>query len=130
MPFVSSFAPSERAKAQGAYERLAAGEDFAVVAGDTSAAFSATTGGDVGYVKMSEVPAEWTETLAGLEIGAYSAVAEGVESFLIFQVTDRVEAGEDTEVKLSIISVPKVTLEEAVQEYLDSTRVWKLIGRT
>lgn len=126
----ASLQDARRAKVQGAYDRLAAGDDFAVVAGDTSAAFSATTGGDVGYVKMSEVPPEWAETIAGLEVGSYSTVSEGVESFLIFQVTDRVEAGEDTEVKLSIISVPKVTLEEAVQEYLDSTRVWKFIGRT
>lgn len=121
---------ARRAKAQAAYDRLVAGDAFEVVAGDTSADFSATTGGDVGYVKMSEVPPDWTETIAGLEVGSYSAVAEGAESFLIFQVTDRVEAGADTEVRLSIISVPKVTLEEAVQEYLESVRVWRLIGRT
>lgn len=120
---------ARRANAQGAYDRLIAGEPFATVAGDTSADFSAATGGDVGYVKMSEVPPEWAETIGGLAIGSYSEVLEGTESFLIFQVTDRTEAGADTEVQLSIISVSKVTLEEAVQEYLDSARVWKFIGR-
>lgn len=126
----ASLQDARRQKAQAAYDRLVAGDDFAVVAGDASADFSAAGGGDVGYVKMSEIPQEWTGTISQLETGSYSEVVEGIESFLIFRVTDRVEAGEDTEVKLSIISVQKVTLEEAVQEYLDSTRVWKLIGRT
>jgi hypothetical protein len=119
-----------RGQAVRAYERLEAGEPFGTVASDTGADASATTGGDVGYVKMSDVPAEWAATLAGLDVGAYSAVVEGTESFLIFQVTDRVEAGDDSEIRLSIVSVPKVTLEEAIQEYLESARVWRFIGRT
>jgi len=126
----ASLQEARRQKAQGAYDRLVAGEDFAVVAGDTSADSSAVTGGDVGYIKMSEVPPELFETIGSLEVGSYSEVVEGVESFIVFLMTDRVETGDETEVKLSIISIPKVTLEETVQEYLDSTRVWKLVGRT
>lgn len=118
-----------REQAQDAYDRLAKGEDFAAVAGDTSADSSATSGGDVGYVKVQDIPSEWSGTIGSLGIGAYSGVEEGTDAFMIFKVMDRTGSGDAAQVKLSIISVPKVTLEETVQEYLDSSRVWKLIGR-
>lgn len=121
---------ARKAQAQAAYDRLAAGETFAVVAADVSSDASAATGGDVGYVKLTEIPAEWQEGIGSLAVGGYSPVLESEESYLLFQVTDRTGAGEETQVKLSIVSVPKITLEEQVQEYLSSVRVWKFIGRS
>jgi hypothetical protein len=118
-----------RAEIDAAYGRLQAGEDFAAVATTTSSDFSGANGGDVGYLNLSDIPEEWKTAIEALPIGSYSEVVEGTESFIIFKVTDRITAGEDSQVKLSVITVPKVTLEEAVQEYLDSVRVWKFIGR-
>lgn len=119
-----------RAQAQKAVDRLAAGEDFAIVAGETSSDSSAPVGGDVGYVRMSDVPPEWTDVVNGLEVGGNSDILDGSESFVILEVTDRTDAGDDAEVRLSIITVPKVTLEESVEDYLESVRVWRFLGRS
>jgi len=116
-----------RSQADGALTRLQAGEDFAIVAGDTSQDFSAAQGGDIGYVTRAELPETWGPAVADLEVGAHSSVVESPEAFLIFSVTDRI-AGEDEQIKLSVIVLPKKTLDEVVAEYLDSVKVWRLLG--
>lgn len=119
-----------RADAEAALARLAAGEAFSTVAADTSSDLSAAEGGDAGFVNMSDLPPAWAEAVAALAIGEHSGVVDGNESYFIFLLTDRVGAGDTEQARLSVISIPKVTLEEAIQEYLESARVWKFIGRT
>lgn len=121
---------ARKQEAQAAYNRVAAGESFAVVAADQSQDSSAQTGGDIGYVSVSEIPEEWKADIAALAIGDVSPVIEGEEAFMVFKLTDRTGSGDTEKVELSLISIPKETLDEVVQTYLDSTRVWKLIGRT
>ena len=119
-----------KAQADAALARLEAGEDFAVVAGDTSQDFSAAQGGDIGYINLSELPADtWGPTVSALEIGQHSSIVETPESLLIFKVTDRIAAGEDEQIKLSVIVIPKKTLDQVVTEYLDSVKVTRLIGK-
>ncbi len=118
------------AKANSAYDRLVAGEEFALVATDTSIDPSATSGGDIGFINLTDIPEEWQVAVSELEVGSYTEVLEGDLTYMIFLLTDRVVAGEDTQVKLSLIAVSKVTLEEIVQAYLESVRVWKFVGRT
>lgn len=117
-------------EAQAAYDRVAAGESFAVVAADQSQDSSAQTGGDIGYVNVSDIPEEWKADIRALAIGDISPVIEGQDAFMIFRLTDRIGTGDAEKVQLSLISIPKETLDEVVQTYLDSIRVWKLIGRT
>ncbi len=117
-------------KANSAHDRLVAGEEFALVATDTSIDPSATSGGDIGFINLSDIPEEWRVAVSALEVGSFTEVLEGDVTYMIFLLTDRVVAGEDTQVKLSLIAVSKVTLEEIVQAYLESVRVWKFVGRT
>ena len=119
-----------RAKAQAAYDRIAAGEDFAKVATDVSSDPSATAGGDVGDVKVSDIPAEWKDAIAAVAVGDYSKVVEGKSLYMVFKVVARTGKDADESVKLSLIAVPKETLEEATQEYLKSVRDWRYIGNT
>ncbi|NBS41718.1 hypothetical protein EBS80_03575 [bacterium] len=121
---------ARKQKAQAAYDRVAAGEDFAAVAAEQSQDSSAQTGGDIGYVSMSDVPDEWKDDIYALGTGDVSPVVEGQDAFMIFKLTDRTGVGDAEKVQLSLISIPKETLDEVVQDYLATTRVWKLIGRT
>lgn len=118
------------AKAQAAYDRVASGEDFAAVATDVSADPSAAAGGDVGDVKVSDIPAEWKDAVAAVAVGDYSKVVEGKAMYLVFKVVARTGKDADESVRLSLIAVHKETLEEATEEYLASVRVWRYIGNT
>jgi len=118
------------AKAQGAYDRVASGEDFAAVATEVSADPSATAGGDVGDVKTSDIPPEWKDAIAAVAVGEYSKVVEGKTTYMIFKVAARTGKDADESAKISLIAIPKETLEEATQAYLSSTRVWRYIGNT
>jgi len=119
-----------KTQADAAFARVEAGEDFATVAGDTSQDFSAAQGGDIGYINLSELPVDsWGPAVAALEIGQHSPVVETPESFLIFKVTDRIAAGEDEQIQLSVIVIPKKTLDQVVTEYLDEVKVIRLVGK-
>ena len=118
------------AKIQAAYDRVAAGEDFATVATEASEHASSATGGDVGEVAASDIPDEWKGAIAALAVGEYSKPIEGTSEYMIFKVTARTGKDADEKVTLSLISVPKVTLEEVVQEYLATHRNWRLIGNS
>lgn len=117
-------------KAQAAYDRVASGEDFAKVATETSADSSATDGGDVGSVKLSDIPEEWKEAILALKPGEYSGVKEGAGYFMIFKAMERTGKDAEESVKLSLISFPKKTLEDIITEYLASHRNWRAIGNT
>lgn len=117
-------------KAQAAYDRVASGEDFGKVATDASSDPSATAGGDVGSIKLAEIPEEWRESVSALKPGDYSGVVEGQGYFMVFKVAERTGKDADESVKLALISVAKKTLEDVIQEYLASHRNWRAIGNT
>lgn len=119
-----------KAKAQAAYDRVASGEDFATVAGDASSDPSAASGGDVGSIKLSDVPEEWRESVSALKPGDYSAVIEGQGYFMVFKVVERTGKDADESVRLSLISVTKKGLEDVIREYLATNRDWRAIGNT
>ncbi len=121
---------ARRQKAQAAYDRIAAGEEFTVVADELSQDASMNSGGDIGYIPLSDIPLEWQDDISALQPGDLSPVIEGEESFMVFKLTDRTGSGDTEQVRLSLVSVPKETLDELVEDYLATTRVWKLIGRT
>jgi peptidyl-prolyl cis-trans isomerase SurA len=119
-----------KAQAEAAYERVAGGEDFAAVATEVSSDASATAGGDVGSVLLSDIPEEWRGSIESLAVGDYSKVVDGKAVFMIFKVTAKTGTDADAAVNLSLISIAKETLEEATQSYLATTRDWRFIGNT
>jgi len=110
-----------------ALERIEGGEAFADVATSISEQYPSVRGGDIGYVKISQLPETWKESVTSLEAGEHTGIVEEEQAFLVFKVIERVEAGEDSEVQLSAVVVPKRALQEVVDEYLSESTVWELI---
>lgn len=77
---------------------------------------------DLGYQKLIDLPAEWS-VAKDLPIGGVSEILTNDQGYLILIVTDRIEAGEDSQVQLSAVVVPKKTLEDLVVEYLEGAKV-------
>lgn len=112
---------------QEAYGRVEAGEDFAIVAKDVHAGFDGAQS-DLGYVKASILPSTWASQVNALAEGEYTSVIELPEGYVVFKLEEKIAAGEDTQLHLLSITVPKVTLQEVVEEYLESAKVKRYVG--
>lgn len=112
---------------QSAKTRVQNGEDFSTVAKDVHAGFSGIES-DLGYVKASIIPKTWASQVNALEVGQATDVIELPEGYAIFKLKERIEAGEDTQLHLLSITVPKVSLEEVVDDYLKSVKVTRYVG--
>lgn len=109
------------------YARVQAGEDFATIAKDVHAGFDGIEG-DLGYVKASVIPESWASQVKGLEEGQTTEIINLPEGYAIFKLEEKIVAGEDTQLHLLSITVPKVTLEEVVDEYLTTVEVKRYVG--
>ncbi|MBI5370345.1 peptidylprolyl isomerase [Candidatus Uhrbacteria bacterium] len=115
-----------RADIQEALKRLDAGEEFTTVAADVQQKQGGAPQGDLGYQSVGSLPTEWAPA-ASLKIGERTPILESDQGFVILKVVDRIEAGEDSQVHLLAVAVPKKTLEDAVKAYLAEARVWTFI---
>ncbi|MBT5808166.1 hypothetical protein HOI18_02715 [Candidatus Uhrbacteria bacterium] len=106
-----------------AFERLQNGEEFDVVAKEVHGTFDPTLVSDLGYVKLSIIPSAWVEAVETLPVDAHSPVQHLDEGFAIFKVVDRITAGEDTQLHLMVISIPKTSLEDVVEKYLEKAEI-------
>lgn len=106
-----------------AKDRLNQGEDFATVAKDVHAAVDPTLDSDLGYIKLSDVPEEWRESVSVLNVGDHTDILSLKEGFAIFTTVDKVVTADNTQMHLLVITVPKITLQEVVEEYLDTAKV-------
>ncbi len=113
---------------QAAYARVQAGEDFATIAKDVHAGFDGIES-DLGYVKVSVIPESWASQVTALEEGQTTEVIDLPEGFAIFKLEEKIIAGEDTQLHLLSITIPKVSLEEVVEEYLASVDVKRYVGQ-
>jgi len=88
--------PAARAAARGraveAAEKIASGADFAEVVRDYSLGPAADSGGDMGYLSVSEMRSDLARGVEGIEVGGYSGIIEGPGSFQIVKVTGRKQA--------------------------------------
>ena len=107
--------------------RVKAGEDFATVSKDVHAGFEGIEG-DLGYVKASALPESWGSQVNALEEGQTTQIIELPEGYVIFKLEEKIVAGEDTQLHLLSITVPKVSLEEVVDEYLTTVEVKRYVG--
>ncbi len=112
---------------EGAYARVQGGEDFATVAKDVHAGFNGVES-DLGYVKASVIPESWASQVTVLEEGQMTQIIDLPEGYAIFKLEEKIVAGEDTQLHLLSITVPKVSLEEVVDEYLTTVKVKRYVG--
>lgn len=110
-----------------AYERIQAGEDFATVAKDAHANFDGIQS-DLGYVKVSVIPESWSSQVVDLEEGQTTEIIEMLEGYAVFKLEEKILAGEDTQLHLLSIMIPKVSLEEVVEKYLATVKVKRFVG--
>lgn len=116
-----------RALIEEAYSRVVEGEVFEVVAFDVHSGFSGIES-DLGYVNSSIIPDTWFSAVDALEDGEMTEVLELPEGFAIFKLVDKIIAGEETQLHLLTITVPKVTLEDVLAEYLETVEVVRHVG--
>jgi peptidyl-prolyl cis-trans isomerase SurA len=83
----------KRELADRALARLAAGEAFEAVARAMSEGFRADAGGDLGWVRPTELRPELRDAIAGLRAGEASGVIEAEDGWYLVQVAARREAG-------------------------------------
>lgn len=112
---------------QAAYDRIGSGEDFSLVAKDIHSGFAGLES-DLGYIKSSTIPVAWASQVGALEIGEVTGVIDLPEGYAIFKLEDKIVAGEDTQLHLFALSVPKYTLEDVVAEYLEGASVKRYVG--
>lgn len=118
-----------RAAAEAALVRLETGESFELVASEVSEDFSAKAGGNIGFVKASEMPAAWLSALESKEVDELTGIIEMPEVYFILKVTDRILQGEDEEIQLSAIVISKRTLEEVVDAFIAESEVKNYLTR-
>jgi parvulin-like peptidyl-prolyl isomerase len=116
-----------RALIEEAYSRVVEGEVFEVVAFDVHSGFSGIES-DLGYVNSSIIPDTWFSAVDALEDGEMTEILELPEGFAIFKLVDKIIAGEETQLHLLTITVPKVTLEDVLAEYLETVEVLRHVG--
>jgi hypothetical protein len=123
---------SRREEAESCKRRVEGGEVFLTVAQEIMATHEMATDGDYDIVDLKDLPEDWQTALEGVGDGGMTEVLSGSGVYLVLFVEKRIPAVEtqsgEESVDLQFVAVPMVTLEELVQEYLDSVWVWKLVG--
>lgn len=82
-----------QAKAQRAYERARAGEDFAALVRELSDAPERATGGALGLRPAERYPTLFVEAVARLPVGAVAAPVRSGAGFHVLKVLDKRQAG-------------------------------------
>jgi len=116
-----------KTKIDGALSRLNNKEDFAIVAGEVSEDPSVDAGGDIGHLTIDQIPAEWADFVTATELNVPSEIIDLGQVYSIIMVTEKVGTDPNTQYNLKIIIVYKKGLDDVVQSYLDSSKVWRLV---
>ena len=110
-----------------AYARIQGEEDFEKVATDVHIQAEVTMKSDLGLIKISDLPAAWADQVKNLEKGKSSDVIDLPQGYALFMVTDRVGKDADEQIHLLAMTVPKVSLQTVVEDYLKNVQVKTLI---
>jgi len=79
-------------QAQGIYQQLQSGADFAELARQRSGDASAKEGGDLGYLHRGMLPPALHFEIDKLQVGVPSEPIKGLEGYSLFRLTERVPA--------------------------------------
>ncbi len=114
-----------REKIESIRKRLESGEDFAVVAAETSEGPSRTQGGDLGFFGRGQMVKPFEEAAFSLEKGKISEVVETRFGYHVIQVTDRQPAKtlafEEIEEKLTGV-LRREKIKEETRKYVEGLR--------
>lgn len=110
-----------------ARDRITKGEDFSTVAKEVMEPFGLSEY-DLGYFKISSLPSDWQEAVNATAQGETTGILENENVLTIFNVTERIAVGEETQVHLLAVAVPKKTLEDLVDAYLTTVNVKRYLG--
>jgi len=112
-----------------AHTRLEGGELFQEVALDVHGQFDIPLQSDLGFVGVDMLEGQvWSQEVIALEEGEYTQTLTLPEAYAIFKLEERT-SGEEEQVHLLTITVPKITLENVVGAYLKEIEVTQYIGR-
>lgn len=120
---------SDRAQLlEDSHTRLQAGELFEEVARDVHDQFALPLQSDLGFVSIDAFEGQvWAEAVLALEEGDYTDPIHLPEAYAIFKLEERT-TGEEEQLHLLTITVPKITLENVVDDYLESVEVVQYVG--
>ena len=107
--------------------RVQNNEDFATVAKEVMGPFGLMES-DLGFFKISALPEEWRSAVDATQKEALTDVLQNDKIFTFFKIKDRIVAGDETQVHLLTITIPKKTLEDLVKEYLATVEVKRYLG--
>jgi parvulin-like peptidyl-prolyl isomerase len=113
---------------ESAATRVAQGEEFVAVAKEVHSGFEGLES-DLGYVNLDIMPNTWADIVEQLEIDEVSSIIGLDEGYVLFQALDRVVDGDETKIHLLSITVPKITLEDIVSEFVSESEVTRYIGK-
>ena len=107
-----------------AHTRVTSGkEDFETVANEVHKQAQVNINSDLGFIKTSEIPADWASKVTSLQKDQISDVIELPTGYAVFKLIDRNGTGADEQLHLLTITVPKVTLEQVIADYLKNISV-------
>lgn len=104
-----------KAKAETAVKRLAAGEEFAVVARDLSEIPNAHEGGDLGWVRRGTLFPEADAALFALQPGKSSALLQNAGGYHLFHASDR----------RAVLAKPLAEVQEEIRARLANDSIMK-----
>jgi|GEM_PF-1151159 len=118
----------QKQKIDAAFDRVKKGEDFAAVADDVHTKAQVTMKSDLGFIKLSEIPAEWSDKVKDLKKDEVSPVIDLDGGYAIFKLVDKANVKNDVNMHLFVITIPKMTLEQVIKQYLGKVHVKQFIS--
>ncbi len=113
----------ERANlSQEAWLRVNNGELFEVVSKDVHSGFVGLQS-DLGYVDVELLPESWRPQVEVLVAGEVTSVIDLPEGFAFFQLVDRLASDDASQVHLMMIMIPKIGLEEFVDDRIQELEI-------
>jgi len=117
--------PDLKKKAEGLLQRIKDGEDFATIAKRFSEGSTAQQGGYLGMYKRGELSKQLEEQVFGMKKNQLTDVIETKQGFLVLQVLERYEEGEQPFEKVESKIMDQLyseRMEPALREYLKTLR--------
>ncbi|MFH1253552.1 MAG: peptidylprolyl isomerase [Candidatus Uhrbacteria bacterium] len=123
----NSLQATAKNKIDGALQRLKNGETFAAVATEVSEdPTSASQGGDIGFVTVDAVPAEWISAAVALGLNQFSDVIDLGSVYSIVSASEKTESvDEGTKYHFQIIIVQKYSLDKFLESFTTSSKIWR-----
>mgnify|MGYP001576697999 CR=1 FL=1 len=112
---------------ESAKKRIASGEDFMKVADEVHIQAEVTIKSDLGLMKVSDFPAVWSDQVKNVEKGNVTEIIDLAQGYAFFKVVDKKGKEADEQIHLYVVTIPKLSLQQVVTDYLKQVKVRTLI---